>query len=165
LLIDRALGADEIADYKSRVVSIAGRIGRGVMNLSGRDARFLDLVQHPVALALADHQLAPISCSRAPTRSSSAPGRRRSAAQRPGLAPPPWPHPLTMNIVWMLDDFTSANGATRLIPESHRWNVATERGVRSFQDWLNEPVFLSADGSSLAAPSRSRSRAPQAPRS
>jgi ectoine hydroxylase-related dioxygenase (phytanoyl-CoA dioxygenase family) len=51
-----------------------------------------------------------------------------------------------MNVVWMLDDFTAANGATRLIPASHVWNVATDRGVRSFQDWLNEPVFVTADG-------------------
>ena len=28
--------------------------------------------------------------------------------------------PLTMNVMWMLDDFTDANGATRLVPGSHR---------------------------------------------
>ena len=29
--------------------------------------------------------------------------------------------PLTLNSMWALDDFTLANGATRLVPGSHRW--------------------------------------------
>jgi ectoine hydroxylase-related dioxygenase (phytanoyl-CoA dioxygenase family) len=37
------------------------------------------------------------------------------------------------NTVWMLDDFTPANGATRLIPGSHRW------GKRP-QDVLDDPM-------------------------
>jgi ectoine hydroxylase-related dioxygenase (phytanoyl-CoA dioxygenase family) len=28
------------------------------------------------------------------------------------------------NSLWMLDDFTEANGATRVVPGSHRWNAA-----------------------------------------
>ena len=34
--------------------------------------------------------------------------------------PLPWPpFPLVANIIWMLDDFTEENGATRFIPGSH----------------------------------------------
>jgi ectoine hydroxylase-related dioxygenase (phytanoyl-CoA dioxygenase family) len=34
--------------------------------------------------------------------------------------PPPWPpSPLVANLLWMLDDFTEDNGATRVVPRSH----------------------------------------------
>ncbi|WP_067682956.1 phytanoyl-CoA dioxygenase family protein [Nocardia miyunensis] len=35
--------------------------------------------------------------------------------------PPPWPHPWACNIIWCLDDVTEANGATRYLPQSHRF--------------------------------------------
>ncbi|WP_421849238.1 phytanoyl-CoA dioxygenase family protein [Novosphingobium sp.] len=34
----------------------------------------------------------------------------------------PTPMALVCNAVWLLDDFTDANGATRIIPGSHRWS-------------------------------------------
>lgn len=33
------------------------------------------------------------------------------------------------NSVWMLDDFTEDNGALRVVPGSHRWGKAPERGA------------------------------------
>lgn len=37
------------------------------------------------------------------------------------FVPPPWPpYPLVANAMWMLDDFTPENGATRVTPGSHR---------------------------------------------
>jgi ectoine hydroxylase-related dioxygenase (phytanoyl-CoA dioxygenase family) len=37
------------------------------------------------------------------------------------FVPPPWPdYPLVANAMWMLDDFTPENGATRVLPGSHR---------------------------------------------
>ena len=38
-----------------------------------------------------------------------------------GYAPRDIAKPLAMNVMWMLNDFTEANGATRLVPGSHRW--------------------------------------------
>ena len=38
------------------------------------------------------------------------------------LYPLPHPHPpVVCNTMWAVDDFTEANGATRLVPGSHRW--------------------------------------------
>jgi len=145
-LVEGALTAQEVADYKARVSALAGRSG-GVMNLIGRDATFLDLAQHPTALEFADHQLGPdflLSGSNAIIQRPGAPAQRLHNDQ--AYVPPPWTYPLTMNIVWMLDDFTAANGGTRLIPGSHLWNVATNRGIRNFEHWLTDPVFVTEAG-------------------
>ena len=34
------------------------------------------------------------------------------------------------NTIWMLDDFTPENGATRMIPRSHTWGRLPERGLK-----------------------------------
>lgn len=149
-LVDAALARQEVADYKAHLVEVA-KGGGGVMNLIGRAPRFLDLALHPVALAFADHQLGPdflLSGSNAIIQRPGAPEQTLHNDQ--AYVPPPWSYPLTMNIVWMLDDFTAANGATRVIPGSHLLNVATDRGVRSFGDWLQDPVFTAPLGEKIA---------------
>lgn len=49
--------------------------------------------------------------------------------------PFPKPFELIINVMWALDRFTSANGATRLAPGSHRWerqlNEQSEDGIES----------------------------------
>jgi ectoine hydroxylase-related dioxygenase (phytanoyl-CoA dioxygenase family) len=45
------------------------------------------------------------------------------------LIPIPKPHPPTVcNSMWALTDFTEANGATRIVPGSHRWDHDPEYG-------------------------------------
>ena len=45
------------------------------------------------------------------------------------LIPLPRPHiPITLNAIWALSDFTSENGATRIIPCSHKFDSSPEYG-------------------------------------
>lgn len=45
------------------------------------------------------------------------------------LIPLPRPHiPITINAIWALSDFTATNGATRIVPGSHKYDHAPDYG-------------------------------------
>jgi ectoine hydroxylase-related dioxygenase (phytanoyl-CoA dioxygenase family) len=60
----------------------------------------------------------------APVAIEIGPGEAAQALHRDdGVYPLPPPHAeVVLNTMWALDDFTVANGATRLVPGSHRWH-------------------------------------------
>ena len=85
--------------------------------------RVLDeLAVHPLVLDALDRVLGPAQLS-APTAIEIGPG----AGAQPlhpddAIYPIPRPHPeMVVNVMWPFDDFTEANGATRVVPGSQRW--------------------------------------------
>jgi ectoine hydroxylase-related dioxygenase (phytanoyl-CoA dioxygenase family) len=90
-------------------------------NLVNHGLEFLQLAEHPTALTFAAEQLGPH-----PLLSSLTANVTRPSNVQQGLhadqqyVPPPWSHVSSMNVVWALDDFTEDNGATVVVPGSHR---------------------------------------------
>ena len=85
---------------------------------------FDDLAVHPLLLGALDHALGQHYQFSAPVALQIGPGEKAQILHRDeDIYPLPRPHaPVVVNSMWALCDFTDANGATRLIPGSHRWD-------------------------------------------
>ena len=100
---------------------------RRVYNLVGKSRTFDPLVEHPLVMSLCDAVLAPQYQLSSAVAICLGPDEDAQALHHDDqLFPVPRPRPpLVLSAMWAIDDFTEANGATRVIPGSHRW--ATER--------------------------------------
>lgn len=85
-----------------------------------------DLALHPLVLGAVEAVLGPCLLS-GPTGIEIGPGEQAQVLHRDeGIYPVAHPHrELVVNVMWTLDDFTEANGATRLVPHSHRNALST----------------------------------------
>jgi hypothetical protein len=83
----------------------------------------------PLVLGVLDRVLEHYQLS-APVGIQIGPGEKAQVLHRDeGVYPLPRPHPpVVVNSMWALDDFTEANGATRLVPGSHRWEPDRQPG-------------------------------------
>ncbi len=92
-----------------------------VWNLLMRDRIFAAMAAHDTALLLVRHVLGwPALLSNISgniARPGTCPGVLHADQ---GFVAEPWPErPQGLNVAWCLDDFTAANGATRVVPHSH----------------------------------------------
>jgi hypothetical protein len=94
-----------------------------VYALYAKTRAFDDLAVHPLLLAALDHALGEHYQFSAPVALQVGPGEKAQVLHRDeDVYPLPTPHPpVVVNSMWALCDFTADNGATRLIPGSHRW--------------------------------------------
>jgi len=133
--VAEALSPDEVAALKARLVDQAAAeaaagvaffdggdgANQRVWNLPSKGAGFRDLLRHRVVRSLARHVLDRDYCLSSHTANIAGPGGAAMVLHSDqGYTPRSIALPLTMNVMWMLDDFTAENGATRLVPGSHR---------------------------------------------
>ena len=138
------LSAAEVATYRAALQPWldSGPLGRNVFEgtrthrvyaMLAKDPVFAELVMHPMALAFAEHFLGE-SCLLSACLAIDL---------QPGESAQPWhtddghttlapPHDLLgVSTFWALDDTTVYNGATEVLPGSHRWSEQEFPGCSS----------------------------------
>ncbi|MGH9136489.1 MAG: phytanoyl-CoA dioxygenase family protein, partial [Acidimicrobiales bacterium] len=127
------LGADDVIRARASLADVlaatpAGRNEfegyhtRRVYALFAKTRAFDQPAIHPLLLGVLDELLRHYQLS-APTGIEIGPGEKAQVLHRDESIyplPPDFPD-VVLNTMWALDDFTESNGATRLVPGSHRW--------------------------------------------
>lgn len=105
-----------------RDTDFEGRNTVRIYNLLAYDEAFWEVPIEPVALAFAERVLDPELQLSSLSAITLCPGQGAQPLHADDqLIPVPKPHqPFTLNCVWALSDFTEENGATLLVPGSHK---------------------------------------------
>jgi ectoine hydroxylase-related dioxygenase (phytanoyl-CoA dioxygenase family) len=111
-----------------------------VFSLLNKGIEFEDIVVNPAVLEIMEQVLGynfMLSSTHANIAGPGGASMYLHADQT--FARAPWPdYALVANSMWMLDDFTPENGATRIVPGSHRLN--------------RQPDYLAGEGNTMGVP-------------
>lgn len=135
IIWENLLSADECRQIKETVEpwlvhpgrnAFEGRHTQRVYSLLSRTRICDRLVDHPRVLAVLDRILMDNYLLSALQAINIQPGESAQLAHHDdGFYPIPRPRePLAAATIWAIDDFTADNGATRVVPGSHRWSTA-----------------------------------------
>jgi ectoine hydroxylase-related dioxygenase (phytanoyl-CoA dioxygenase family) len=121
---DRARGREQgfALDYD--------KTNQRVWNVLSRDPLFEDLAFHPLAVSYVRGVLGWPALLGNISANITGPGGGEMMLHADQIfVPEPWAsQPQGLNVAWCLDDFTEANGATRIAPDTHHLNRAPKAG-------------------------------------
>ena len=151
-IVEDALTQRELQALRDRVVeqAAAERIAgvaslehdganQRIWNLINKGAIFAELLHKPLVRDAMSHILGGrFTISSYTANIAGRGGAEMMLHSDQGYVPLEIPIPVVANIMWMLDDFTDANGATRVVPGSHL--------LRRHPDPLNRPLTAAATG-------------------
>jgi len=117
-------GLEELFDVQPASNSFEGRRTLRIYNLLAYGARFEAIPVHPEVLPVVEGVLDPGCLISSLSSITILPGERAQPIHADDqLIPLAKPHvPTVCNTMWALTDFTEANGATRIIPGTHRFD-------------------------------------------
>ncbi|MDQ1696875.1 MAG: hypothetical protein QOJ03_2228 [Frankiaceae bacterium] len=123
-----------------------GYLTRRIYALFAKSRAFDALAVHPLLLAVLDRVLGTSYQLSAPTGIDIGPGEKAQVLHTDdSIYPIPRPHPeVVLNTMWALDDFTPANGATRVLPGSHRWTDRTPFDNHPGNDGIEDETVVVA---------------------
>ena len=135
VIIEDVLSPSDCDDYRQileqfMAVSPAGRnVFEGTSShrlyaLLAKSERFADMIEHPLALAFAEHFLGESCLLSACLSINLHPGETVQPWHTDdGHISVPQPHDVFgISVFWALDDTTETNGATEVLPYSHQWD-------------------------------------------
>lgn len=119
-----------------------GRSTNRVYALLAKLPAIAPVVEHPHVMAMVDALLQPGYLLSAALAINLLPGETEQAWHfDDGFYTLPRPRPpVSISTIWALDDFTASNGATEIIPASHRWSDEVPSG----DDARRIPVVMPA---------------------
>jgi hypothetical protein len=144
--LDRAAAEDDAAGTASRYGPTLSN--QRVWALLNRGEPFVQAATHPLALEVVRARLGPDILLTNITANITAPGGDREIGRLhtdQGYLLEPWPYLLAMNVSWFIDDFTTENGATLVVPGSH-----TSGTVPSTELAPSAPAQLTGPAGSMA---------------
>jgi len=103
-----------------------------VWALLNRGDEFVRLATHPLALAIVRSAFGPDVLLSNLSANITGPGGNRDIGRLhtdQGFLPEPWPYQLATNVAFFLDDFTAENGATLIVPGSHKTLAVPDHGL------------------------------------
>lgn len=137
VVVEDVLSASEVDALATAIATLeyGHPLGRNVFegershrlySLIAEGRPFEELAQHPMAVEILDAMLLPNWLLSNCQSIRLYPGETRQPWHTDdGFYPVPRPHPapLGASSIWALDPFTTLNGATELLPGSHRWGM------------------------------------------